>query len=84
MGCLAEIIAIVTLILLWNNPEDKSVWWTILILFIANSLFTRVLKESLNLYGGADSSSKFWGVIVTLIQIGILGTSIYGLFLEFK
>jgi hypothetical protein len=68
MGCLSEIIAIVTLVLLWNNPEDKSVWWTILVLFIVNSLFTRVLKESLNLYGEADSSSKFWGVIVTLIQ----------------
>jgi hypothetical protein len=84
MGCLSELLGMVSLILLWNNPEDKNLWWIILGVLLANSFLSRVLKESLRLYGPKDSSSVFWGIIMALIQLGLIGLSIYGFFLEFS
>jgi phosphatidylglycerophosphate synthase len=84
MGCLSELLGVFSLIMLWNNPEDENLWWIILGVLMANSLLSKVLKESLRLYGPNDSSSFFWGIIMTLIQLGLIGLSIYGVFLEFS
>lgn len=84
MGCLGELLGILALALLWNNPNDERIWWIILGVLIANSFLSRVLKESLRLYGPKDGSSVFWGIVMTLIQIGLIGLSIYGLYLEFS
>ena len=77
-GFIASILAIIALIVLWNE-SNSMLWWIIIGLLFTDYLFTNTLKESLKLYGGEDKATIKWGIIVTVTQISLIGISIYAM-----
>jgi phosphatidylglycerophosphate synthase len=75
MGCLAEILAVVALLVLWRHPIPH-LWWWVLGVLVAQSVIARVVKESLTLYGMHDKATIFWGIVCTILQISLIALAI--------
>lgn len=84
MGCIAEIVGIIALFILWNNPEFSNTWWIIIGLVIGNWLFNKVIQESIKMYGMKSKVSIFYSLILSVIQLFIIGMSCYYIWLDFK
>ncbi len=67
-GAIASILAIIALIVLWDE-SNSMLWWIILGLLITDYLFTNSLKESLKLYGEEDKATIKWGIIATVYGV---------------
>ena len=71
MGCLAELLAIVALFVLWTRPIPH-LWWWVLGVLVAQAIIARVVQESLKLYGMRDAATVFWSIVCGILQLGLI------------
>ena len=75
-GLIANILAVIALIVLWERPIP-SLWLIILGFCIADIVLTQTVKNSIKIYGMNDKVSIIWGIITGIVQVIIIGLSIY-------
>jgi hypothetical protein len=78
-GCLADVLALVALFRLWTFPP-RPIWWALLAGIVLDGIGKAMLRESIKTYGGLDSCSKQIAGVLMVVQLGVIGAAIYGLF----
>jgi hypothetical protein len=81
MGCLADILAIIALIVLWVHPLPH-LWWWILGVFLAQIVIVWVLEESLKMYGMRDKATLFWSIVAGVLQLTLIVLAVISFFVR--
>jgi hypothetical protein len=81
MGCLAEILAIIALIVLWAHPLPH-LWWWILGVFLGQALIVRVFQQALKDHGMRDKVTLFWSIVAGLLQLALIVLAVISFFVR--
>lgn len=75
-GLIAQVLGVVALVVIWERPIPV-IWWCILGLLIAEWYFKALTKDSFQTNGPKNPITVTLGIVLTVIQLVVIGLSIY-------